>query len=221
MIDSTRPSVEEAPPPRSLVRGLNVVLRRLLCSPLHRPFSARLMLLVVTGRKTGRTYVVPVGRHEANGAFLVSAMGAWRENLRGGAAVRVVVDGRTHAGYAELEEDPDQVAHGYKVLLDELGRKPRDLGLKVNVRRSPTIEELKPALTGRRIVRVRLNEDPRGAPTLEPRHESKNASASGALRCSASASSSAREHRSEGLDYHPVQERPRAHSTARAWRSAM
>jgi hypothetical protein len=120
------------------------------------------MLLMVTGRKTGRTYVVPVGRHETNGAFVVSAMGAWRENLRGGAAVRLVIDGRTQAGYAELEEDPDQVAQGYKTLLDQLGRKPRDLGLKVNVPRSPTIEELKPALTGRRIVRVRLGDDPDG-----------------------------------------------------------
>ena len=153
-----RPPVEEAPPPRALVRGLNVVLRRLLRSPLHRPLSARLMLLVVTGRKTGRTYVVPVGRHQTNGTFLVSAMGAWRANLRGGAPVRLVVDGRTHAGYAELEEDPDQVAHGYKALLDQLGRKPREVGLKVNIARSPTIEELKPALTGRRIVRVRLDE---------------------------------------------------------------
>jgi hypothetical protein len=120
------------------------------------------MLLIIAGRKTGRTYVVPVGRHEINGTFVLSAMGAWRENLRGGAAVRLVVDGRTHAGYAELEEDPDRVAHAYKTLLDQLGRKPRDLGLKVNVQRSPTIEELKPALTGRRIVRVRLDDDPIG-----------------------------------------------------------
>jgi F420H(2)-dependent quinone reductase len=152
------PPVEGAPPPRALVRGLNIVLRRLLRSPLHTPFSKRLMLLIVTGRKTGCMYVVPVGRHETNGEFLVGAMGAWRENLRGGAAVRLVIDGRTHVGHAELEEDPDEVARGYKVLLDQLGRKPRDVGLKVNLRRSPTLEELKPALTGRRIVRVRLED---------------------------------------------------------------
>jgi hypothetical protein len=120
------------------------------------------MLLIVTGRKTGLKYVVPVGRHETNGGFLISAMGAWRENLRGGAAVRLVVDGRTHGGHAELEEDPDEVARGYKALLDQVGRKPREVGLKVNLPRSPTVEELKPALTGRRIVRVRLDDDPMG-----------------------------------------------------------
>jgi hypothetical protein len=46
----------------------------------------------------------------------------------------------------ELEEDPDEVARGYKVLLDQLGRKLRDVGLKVNLRRSPTLEELKQSL---------------------------------------------------------------------------
>ena len=117
------------------------------------------MLLVVTGRKTGRAYVVPVGRHEANGVLLVSAMGAWRENLRGGAQVRVVLDGRTHKGHAQLEDDPDQVTFGFRTLLGDLGRTPRELGLKVNIPRSPTIEELKPALTGRRIVVVRLDHD--------------------------------------------------------------
>ena len=66
--------------------------------------------------------------------------------------------GRTLAGHAELEDDPDQVALGYMTLLEQLGRKPREVGLKVNVPRSPTIEELKPALTGRRIVRVRLDD---------------------------------------------------------------
>ena len=154
-----RPPVEEAPPPRLLVRGLNGALRRLLRSPLHWPLSRRLMLLIVTGRKTGRTYAVPLGcHHHTDGELLVSAMGSWRENLRGGAPVGVVLDGRTHAGYAELEEDPDQVAGGYKALLDELGRAPREVGLKVNLSRSPTVEELKPALTGRRLVRVRLDD---------------------------------------------------------------
>lgn len=156
--NAERPPVEDAPPPRPLIRGLNVIFRRLLRSRLHGLLSRQLMLLIVTGRKTGRRYVVPVGRHETNGEFLVSAMGTWRENLRGGATVEVVVDGRTHVGHAELEEDPDEVARGYKLMLDQLDRKPRDVGLKVNLRRSPTLEELKPALTGRRIVRVRLND---------------------------------------------------------------
>jgi hypothetical protein len=120
------------------------------------------MVLIVTGRKTGRTYAVPVGRHQTGGELLVSAMGTWRENLRGGAPVGLVLDGRTYAGYAELEQDPDQVARGFRALLDELGRKPREIGLKVNLARVPTVEELKPALTERRLVRIRLDDDRTG-----------------------------------------------------------
>jgi hypothetical protein len=142
-----------------VIRVVNPVIRVLLRSPAHGLLSKQLMLLKVTGRKSGRVYTIPVGRHELDGELVVSAAGAWRHNLRGGAPVRVIVDGRERGGYAELEEDPEQVAHVYKTLLDRVGiKKARQVGLKVNLDRLPTAEEVGPAVAQRGIARIRLTD---------------------------------------------------------------
>jgi hypothetical protein len=81
--------------------------------------------------------------------------------LRGGAPVRVTLDGIERAGHAELEEDPDEVARIYRQLLETLGPdRASVLGLRVNVERLPTPDELKPAIARRGIARVRLVETP-------------------------------------------------------------
>jgi hypothetical protein len=142
-------------PPRTILRIVNPILRVLLRSPLHRPLSKGLALLTVTGRRTGRPYTVPVGRHEDDGVFLVSVSGSWRYNL--GTPVRLTIEGREYVGYAEIEDDPDQVAGTFKMLYDRYGPSSASLlGLKVNVRRPPTADEIRPAVADRWIARIRL-----------------------------------------------------------------
>jgi len=161
MSASDRPLVQGGEPPKLVIRFLNPVMRLLLRSPFHRLLSRQFMLLILTGRKSGRTYTIPVARHHSDGAIVVYAAGSWRHNLRGGAPVRLVLDGVERAGHAELEEDPDRVAHAYKTRLDELGvGEARMLGLKVNAGRSPTVEEVKPAVAERAIATIRLTDSP-------------------------------------------------------------
>src|SRR5205085_4107666 len=112
---------------------VNPVLRWVLSSPLHRIASKGLIVLHVTGRRTGRVYDVPVGRHELDGQLLTFGGGAWRANLRGGADVEVTIDGRRRRGRAALEEDPEQVAQIFDRLLRALGPKRANrVALKVN-----------------------------------------------------------------------------------------
>lgn len=157
-----RPPVESHMPPPTVLRVVNPILRTVLRSPLHRPLSRKLVLLTVTGRRTGHQYTVPIGRHEDGGVFLVSVSGSWRYNFE--APVRLKVEGRDHLGYAEIEDDPDQVARTFKMLYDRYGPSGASLlGLKVNVRRSPTADEIRPAVADRWIARIRLtpgNESP-------------------------------------------------------------
>src|SRR5205085_11984824 len=69
-----RPPVQDAQPPKNVIRFVNPVAKALLRSPMHRLLSKNLMLLTVTGRKTGRIDTLPVGRHESHdGTFPVSA----------------------------------------------------------------------------------------------------------------------------------------------------
>lgn len=152
-----RPVVQDAPPPRQVIRLVNPLLKALLRSPLHRVMDKNLMLLTVTGRKTGRTYTVPVGRHQmSDGSFVLSAGGNWRHNLRGGADVRVRLDGRERAGRAVLEEDPDRAAETFKTLLERAS--PRALAVKVNVDRSPTVDEIRLALRDRGVAYLHIKD---------------------------------------------------------------
>lgn len=119
--------------------------------------SKKLALLTVTGRRTSREYTVPIGRHEDDGVFLVSVSGNWRYNL--GAPVRLTVEGREHVGHAEIEDGPDQVARTFKMLNDRYGPSSASLlGLKVNVRRTPTADEIRLAVVDRWIARIRLTQ---------------------------------------------------------------
>lgn len=152
-----RPPVESHMPPPTILHVVNPILRALLRSPLHRLLSRKLALLTVTGRRTGRQYTIPIGRHEDDGEFLVSVSGSWRYNL--GAPVRLTIEGRELVGHADVEDDPDQVAQTFKMLYDRYGPSSASLlGLKVWVDRAPTADEFRPAVADRWIARIRLTQ---------------------------------------------------------------
>lgn len=154
----SRPAVEPALAPPAVIKVLNPVLRTVLCSPLHKVAST-LMVLHVRGRRTGRVYDVPVGRHTLDGQLLTSATGAWKVNLRGGADLEVTIDGRRRQAHAELEEDPERVAEIFDRLVRGLGPKRANrVALKINVDRAPTLEEMRVATAGRAIGRLTLTD---------------------------------------------------------------
>lgn len=157
MSDDSVLAVQDKPPPAVVLKVMNPIVTTLLRSPLHRAVSRNLMLLHVTGTKTGRMYVVPVGRHEVNGRLLVSAGGAWRRNLKNGADLDVTLDGRRRPAHGVLVEDPQEVAEIFAEMLNELGlNRANRLGLQVNVDRAPAVEELRVALVNRNVVRLTL-----------------------------------------------------------------
>jgi hypothetical protein len=158
--DDGRPAVEGTEPPEALAKVVNPLMKVLLRSPLHRPFSKHLMLLAFRGRKSGNTYEVVVGRHEVDGALIVptgTTGRRWRLNFRGGTAVEATLGGSRRRGRGELIEDLDEVVHIHRLLLGRMGLKnARRLGLRVCVDREPTDEELKVPLAGRGVVRIEL-----------------------------------------------------------------
>ena len=157
---SSRPAVQTQLPPAALLRIVNAVLRTLLRSPLHRAVDGGFLLLHVTGRKTGRRYDVVVGRHELDGGLFVATSAPWRKNLAGGAPVEVTDRGRVRTGQGELVQDPDAVAALYHAEIQRVGwKRGQRLGLKINVRRTPTTDELADAARrdGLSAVRVRFS----------------------------------------------------------------
>jgi hypothetical protein len=119
-------------------------------SLLSRPRTAQrvgryLLLLQVTGRKTGRVLVFPVAYRRCDGGrLMVLTNSPWRVNLRGGAPVTVTLLGERRAAQAGLVEDPREVARVYRGLIEEAGyaKAGRRMGIRINVPRTPTLDEL-------------------------------------------------------------------------------
>ena len=157
---SSRPAVQAQLPPAVVLKVVNAVFRLILRSPLHRALDGAFLLLHVRGRKTGRRYDIVVGRHELDGGLFVATGAPWRKNLAGGAAVEVTDRGRLRPGRAELVEDPDAVAALYHAEIQRVGwKRGQRLGIKINVRRTPTREELAEAARrdGLSAVRIRFS----------------------------------------------------------------
>jgi len=84
---------------------LNPLVTAMLRSPLHRFVSPALMLVTVTGRRSGRTYTMPVGYLDDGDALVVLVNDAplkqwWRNYLDGGPITvelgRKRLDGTAH-----------------------------------------------------------------------------------------------------------------------------
>lgn len=87
----------------------NVFVTALLKSPLHRLMSRNILLLTVTGRKTGKQYSFPISyqRDEEDADWVTlftQRRRIWWRNLIGGAEVQARVQGKERSGYAEIVE---------------------------------------------------------------------------------------------------------------------
>ncbi len=96
------PGKESASSERSL-QWLNAVMRFLLYTPgIQRVLGRSLAVLLITGRKTGRRYSIPVSysRHGDDVIILTSASRLWWRNLKANPNVRIRLAGRTYRGTA-------------------------------------------------------------------------------------------------------------------------
>lgn len=90
----------------------NPMMTWLLKSPFHGMVSKGVMLVSVTGRKSGKTISTPTNYLlDGNTLWVIS----WRErtwwrNLRGGAKARVLLAGRGVEGWGQVLEDEKAVA---------------------------------------------------------------------------------------------------------------
>ncbi len=161
MTSPIAPAVERTIPPALVTRLSNPLLAWLLSGPRRAArLGTTLALLHVTGRRTGTVYSTPVAYHrQADGSLLVLTSSGWRVNLRGGPVpVGLTLLGRRVPATAVLDEDPVAVAEVYQRLIDEVGvaNAGRRLGIRVNVDRAPTRDELGDAVRREHLSVVRL-----------------------------------------------------------------
>jgi len=92
----------------------NHIVRFMLRSPLHGIMSSSTMLLTYTGRKSGKKYTLPIGylRQDDTLTTITSRSRVWWRNLRRGADVTVLMQGKQYKAHGEVVEDQVSVVEG-------------------------------------------------------------------------------------------------------------
>jgi len=88
---------------------VNPLVKWILCSPAHRLLSSHLLLISVTGRRSGRVYEIPAA-YRQSGEVAIINVGAperkqWWRNFRSRRPTRVIIRGEQHAGWAVARTD--------------------------------------------------------------------------------------------------------------------
>ncbi|GAB1692666.1 nitroreductase/quinone reductase family protein [Krasilnikovia sp. M28-CT-15] len=135
-------------PPQRLINLLNPVVRAALRSPLHGAMDDALLILHITGRKTGHRYDIPVGYVELDGRLIVVTQHSWRANLRGGTDIEVTHAGHRRTMHADLDDAPASVAATLQRMTEKIGWKGtrRQTGLTTEPGRIPTVSQLEEAV---------------------------------------------------------------------------
>ncbi len=100
---------------------INPAMRLLLTSPLHWLLSSSVLLIRFRGRKSGREFTTPV-RYIRSGAAIQCFTGRtnqWWRNMREGAEVTLVVEGRSAPYIMTAILEPEKVAASLGKLLEK------------------------------------------------------------------------------------------------------
>jgi F420H(2)-dependent quinone reductase len=92
-----------------VMRVMNVPMRAVLSLPFPTPLGRRLMLVYLTGRKTGKRYRQPVSYVADGDALLTPGGGNWKLNLVEGQPTRVRIRGKDRYATAEVIRSPENI----------------------------------------------------------------------------------------------------------------
>jgi hypothetical protein len=156
-------------PPQALVDAINPLVRWLARSPLHRLVDGTMVVLHVTGRRTGRRFDIPVGYVRLDNRLLVTTQHQWRANLRDRGDVEATVCGSRRNLCLDLDEAPASIAKTYAEVIDRYGWSDarRRLGLVTASGEAPSLEQLEEAARAYRLAVLELSAAP-GEPALAP-----------------------------------------------------
>lgn len=105
----------------------------LLRSPFHRMLSNGMMLITVTGRKTGKKYTTPVGfyREDSYLWVLTSRDRTWWKNLQGGAQVSLLLQRQPVGGFAEPQLESNTVELLMDQYIRHIPQAAKPMGIRV------------------------------------------------------------------------------------------
>ena len=131
-----------------------------LRSPLHGMLSNSMMLITVTGRKTGKNYTLPVSYYRENGHLwvLTSRDRTWWKNVQGGADVSLLLCRQPVSGFAKAELENQSVERLLCEYIKHLPQGARSMGIRME-NGTPNSEDVKRVAKDRLFVKVEPRSD--------------------------------------------------------------
>ena len=143
-----------------LLKRINPFVIRLLKSPLHGLASKDIMLVSVTGRRSGRSYTRPVSYVQEGDTVrcLSSTTTAWWKNLEGGAPVSLRLRGREVPGHGEaIRGEPKRIADALTAFLTRLPRDATYYDIGLDARQRPVAADVERAAEEVVLVEIALH----------------------------------------------------------------
>jgi len=144
------------------MRLFNAFVKLLLRSPLH-GLMGGVMLITVTGRRSGRLITTPVQFVRDGDDVLVTSdrRRKWWRNLRGGAAVTIRLKGEQLSGRGDVTDDRQAVAEGIAAYLRAAPAAARWFKIALDSEGRPDPADLARAAEERVVTRIRMEADVR------------------------------------------------------------
>jgi hypothetical protein len=155
MATNTAPSANK-PPSTFVFQLANGIVSGLLRSPLHGILSNTLILLSFQGKKSGKTYTIPVG-YTLNGNLvkIVSRAGWWK-NLRKDVPVTLWLKGQQHSGIAEAFYGDENVVEAIMALAPKSQQLRKMYRISLDANGQPNPEDIRRAAAHTAQIRIRL-----------------------------------------------------------------
>lgn len=132
----------------------------ILRSPFHKMMSRVTMLIMVTGKKSGRGYTLPVSYYEDGGCLWIITRRdrTWWKNLQdGGADVNLLVKRTPLRGFASVESDPKATEARLVQYFQRFPRAARAMKVRME-NGAPHPEDVARVLKERMFVKVKVAE---------------------------------------------------------------
>ncbi|MDP2776357.1 MAG: nitroreductase/quinone reductase family protein [Anaerolineales bacterium] len=129
-----------------------------LRSPFHSMLSNGMMIITVTGCKTGKTYTTPVGYYQEDGYLwiLTSRDRTWWRNLLGGAQVKLLLKRKPVNGFAKTELDGKAVESRMFEYIRYVPQAAKPLGIRME-NNIPNAEDVARIAKDRLFVKIKLS----------------------------------------------------------------
>jgi len=135
----------------------NTFISWVLRSPFHGLLSNAMMLITVTGRKTGKEYTTPVNYYRQGDYLWVmsSRDRQWWRNLKDGAEVSLLLKRKPVQGFAEAELDAQAVEARMVEYLQHMPMAAKSLGIRME-NNTANAEDITRAAQNRLFVKIKV-----------------------------------------------------------------